>query len=266
MSVYAISVSRDDKWIVCGTRKGASVWDGEMHERVIEVEGADTVWAVDVSPDSTRFAAGTERNEASIWSIPSGERLVGPLKHYTDGVTGIRFSPNGEHIATACWGNSINIFDSHTGGKLVTIDTNIPRWGLATPLAWSSDNQQIFAASLENTIRSFNTSTGSQLAESQTLHDGNNNVNSIALAANNKFIATFADHSISFLDTTTLAQIGPVIEDGEQTWSIAISADSSYLATGGDEGEIVMRDLGKVLPGLYGPFHVSICAFIASAC
>ena len=33
MIVQAISVSRDGKWIVCGTnRKGARVWDGEMHK------------------------------------------------------------------------------------------------------------------------------------------------------------------------------------------------------------------------------------------
>ena len=35
MEVFAISVSRDHKQIVCGTMMGASVWDGEMHEKLI---------------------------------------------------------------------------------------------------------------------------------------------------------------------------------------------------------------------------------------
>ena len=260
MDVYAISVSRDDKWVVCGTDgAGASVWDSEMRTKVVDVEGDNTVDAVDVSADSTRFATGTNRKEASIWSITTGERLVGPLEHDA-GVLGIRFSPSGVLIAT-CAGNSIRIFDSRTGDKLVAIDIPIPIPGPTTPIAWSSDGQQILAASFDNNIRAFDASTGTQLTESQILHDGHNDVPSIALAANGKFIATFAECSISFLDTSTLARIGPIIEDSKRIWSVAISADSTRLATGQYHGKIIIRDLTKILPDAYtGPFDVSVCA------
>ena len=262
MTVYAISVSRDQKWIVCGTAEGAMVWDGEMHEKVIVVEDTRTVYAVDVSPDSTKFATGSG-NTASIWSITSGKRLVGPLKH-NEKISGIPFSPTGERFATACYTASIYVFDSQTGDKLVTINTTILRKVPATPLAWSSDAQQIFVAS-DHKIRSFKISTGSLLAESQVLHDGTNYVYSIALATNNKFIAASGDRSISFLDTSTLTRIGPDIEDGERVASIAISADSSHLVTGRGDGKFVIRDLSKILPDLYGPFNVSIWVFIISA-
>ena len=260
MHVYAISASRDDKWIVCGTSTGASLWDREMRKKVVDVEGRNTtVWAVDVSPDSTRFATATGE-AATIWSLPSGERLVGPLEHDYH-VTGIRFSPNGEHIATACLSNSIRIIDSHTGDELVAINTDIPQCVPAIPLAWTNDGQQIFAAYYDNKIRSFDTSTGSPLAESQIVHchNGDDNVHSIALAANGKFIATSANHSISFLDSSTLTRIGTVIEDsdGKLIRSIAISMDSSQLVTGRLDGKVIIRDLSKILPDSYGPFHVS---------
>ena len=193
MIVYAISMSRDCKWMVCGAMKGASVWDGEMHEKLIDVEGNNTVWAVDVSPDSTRFATGTGagHHTASIWSITStaGERLVGPLQHGSH-ATGIRFSPDGEHIATACFDGPVCIFNSCNGDKLITIDTATPELAGTIPLAWSSDGQQIFAASKDKTIRSFDVSTGSQLAE---LHIPSRiyGPHSLALAPNCKFIATF---------------------------------------------------------------------------
>ncbi|KAG8220501.1 WD40-repeat-containing domain protein, partial [Butyriboletus roseoflavus] len=253
-TVRAISASSDHKWIVCGTTKGASVWDGEMHEEVINVERTNIVWAVDVSPESTRFTTGTDK-DASIWSITSGKRLVGPLKH-ENYVMGVRFSPNGEQFATAHLGNSIHIYDSYTGDKLMTMKISILS-RVGTPLAWSRDGQQIFAASHDNKIKSFDISTGSLLAESQALHDGDGDVASIAVAPNNPFIATFADRSISFLDTSTLTRIGPVIDDGERIRSISISADSSHIATGGYEGKIVIRDLAKIMPGLYGPFNAS---------
>ena len=49
MIVHAISVSKDYKRVVCGTSlSGASVWDGEMHEKLITVEGGNEVWAVGV--------------------------------------------------------------------------------------------------------------------------------------------------------------------------------------------------------------------------
>ena len=139
---------------------GASVWDGEMCEKVVNVEGSDIVWAVDISPDSTRFATGTGRKDASIWSISTGERVVGPLKHDME----IRFSPTGERVATACVGSSVPLFD--TSNKLITLK---PRW--RGTLAWSSDGQQIFVASNDNKIKSFDVSTGSQLAELQILRD-----------------------------------------------------------------------------------------------
>ncbi|KAG8219312.1 WD40-repeat-containing domain protein [Butyriboletus roseoflavus] len=240
--VYSISVSRDGKWIVCGTNEGASMWDGEMREKVIDVESGNSVWAMDVSPDSTRFATGA-LEAVTVWSIKTGERLVGPLEH-DHTVTGVKFSPSGEHIATACYGRPIHIFDSHNGDKLITIDTTIPEFAATTPLAWSSDGQQIFATSKDNKINCFDVSTGSQLTESLQITGGNY---SLALAPNGKFIATFGDHSIVFLDTLTLSRTGPVIEKSEQIRSIAISQDSSYLATGRYDGKIVVRHLNGVL-------------------
>ena len=123
-------------------------------------------------------------------------------------------------------------------------------------LAWSSDGQQIFATSEDGKIRS----TGSQRAELQ-LPNANDGyyAHSIALAPNGKFIATFADRTISLLDTSTLTRISPVIEGGERIWSIAISSDGSYLATGQIDGEIIIYNINDIPPGSHGPSHASIC-------
>ena len=258
----AICLSRDHKWAVCGTYNGASVWDEEIHDKVIDVEGKSRVWAVDVSPDSTRFSTGTDKLEVSIWSIPKGERLVGPLQHDND-VTGVRFSPNGEQIATACYrGSGVRVFDSHNGDELVNIRTTAPELTAVTPLAWSSDGRRIVATSDYSKITSFDVSTGSQLAELQIINENY----SLALAPNGKFIATFGGHSVEFLDASTLSRIVTVAEDNEEIRSIAISADNSCLATGQADGKIIVRNLSKILLDSYGPFHVGICAIIVPTC
>ncbi|KAF8546544.1 tricorn protease domain 2-containing protein [Imleria badia] len=125
MSIRAISVSRDGKWIVCGTTlRGASVWDGEIRARAVEVERAESIDsdAVDISPDSTRFATCTSFSgqQVSIWDILTGKRLVSPLIHRGD-ITGVAFSPNGEHIATAGGEfQCIRVFDSGNGNEVIT--------------------------------------------------------------------------------------------------------------------------------------------------
>ena len=240
--------------------EGSECVGRRMDEEVITVEGGNQVFAVDISLDSARFSTGTNKAEVSIWSMTKGERLVGPLQH-DEQVTGTRFSPNGEQIATACYrGSRIRVFDSRSGDELITIDTTTPQVAAITPLAWSSDGQRIFAASESDKISSFDVSTGAQLAELQIPSRLIRGVHSLALAPNCKFIATFAHQSISFLDASTLAQAGPVIED-TNIRSIAISQDNTYLATGHFYGKIIVRNLSQILPDLYGPFHVSICLY-----
>ena len=259
--VNAISVSRDGKWIACGTTRGATIWDVETQEKAIEVQGTDDVDAVDISPESTRFATAAGRHgdyKASIWNIITGGRLVGPLQHVSY-IAGIKFSPNGEHIATVVDERSIRVFDSRNGDQLITINARTPWRGATTPLAWSNNGKQFFAASINRKIKTFDVSSGSQLAEFQV--HGDDEVMSIALATNGKFLATFAGNFISFLDASTLTQIGPVIEDSERIRSIALSPDCIHLATGGREGIITIRNLNNILPDLYGPFHVSVHAF-----
>ncbi|KAG8220765.1 quinon protein alcohol dehydrogenase-like superfamily [Butyriboletus roseoflavus] len=226
-----------------------------VSEKVIDVEGADiVVRTVDVSSDSTTFATGTSK-AVSTWSMTSRKRLVGPLKHGSY-VTAVRFAPSGERIATASSGRLIRVFDSRNGDELVTIETNITSRWPSTPLAWSNDGQRIFAVSKDNKIKVFDRSTGSQLAESQTLNGGDD-VKSIALATNGKFIATFAGSTISFLAMSTLSQVGPVINDSNEIWAIAMSQNSGYLATGLRDGKITIRDLSGILPDVYGPFQPS---------
>jgi WD40 repeat protein len=258
MDLNAISVSNDGRWIVCGTTKGASVWEEELQRKVVEVEDTKDVWAVDISPESTRFATGTgmgNGRKASIWSITTGERLVGPLEH-DSAVIGIKFSPDGGHIATACQG-SIRIFDSHSGHQLIIIENQLPNF-LTTPIVWSSDGR-LFAVSKGGTIKSFDTATGSQSAEWQIRSDNSDGPMSIALFADNRSIAYLAGHSVSFWDTSTHAQLGSLIsEDDNEIRSIALSPDGTRLATGGDNNKtITIWNLGDILPESYVPVTVS---------
>lgn len=258
---YAVALSRDHRWIVSGVEGGASVWDAKTHDKVVQVSMDNFVVTVDISPDSTRFTTGTASSRktglhlVNIWDITNGERLVGPLEH-EGAVIGVKFSPNGSHIATVTQTHHIRIFNSTNGDQLVVIDNPMPEWSAITPLAWSSDGQQLFAISEGGKIKSFNTSTGSPLAEWQ-IHDNSEDLVSIALSSNDKFIASFANHSISFWDTSSHARLGSILKDVDRIRSIALSPNGRHLATGGFNKTITIWDLSSVLPESYLPLSVS---------
>ena len=256
MNMYAISVSRDHKWVVCAATMGASVWDAELREKVVEVEGGERVVSVDVAPNCTKFATGGY-SQVIIWSITTGEKLLGPLEH-GDYARGLMFSPDGGRLATACYGDStIRIFDAHNGDRLISIKHQIPDVSYL-PITWSTHahSQQLFAVSTDYKIKSFDSSTGSPLAEWQ-IHGNSNGPMSIALSANGKFIASSAGRFISFWDASTHTQLG-VVEETHNIHSVALSPDGCRLATGSrDSGSSIIQDLRGILPDTYLPGNVS---------
>ena len=255
MDMYAISVSKDQKWIVCGTTKGASVWDAELREKVVEVESGDHVFSVDVAPDCTNFATGTrEEEQVTIWSITTGEKLLGPLKHGND-VMGVKFSPDGGRLATACHNGSIRIFNAHNGDQLISIKNPIPVNSYLS-IVWSTHGQQLFAASKGYKIKSFDSSTGSPLAEWK-IHENDDGPMSIALSENGKFIASSAGHFVSFWDTSTHVQLG-IIEETQKIESIALLPGGCRLATGStNSASSIIWDLRSILPDSYLVNNVS---------
>ena len=259
MSLYAISVSKDQMWVVCGTTNGASVLDAELREKVAEVEKGERVYAVDVAPDCTRFATGTNGDKANIWSITTGEKLVGPLEH-GGVVDGTKFSPDGGRLATACSkDSSIRIFDTHNGHLLFSIETPISVDSYL-PITWSTHGQRLFAVSRDYKIKSFNSSAGSSLAlaEWEIYESSRDDPMSIVLSADGKFIASSAGRVVSFWDTSTHTQLG-IVEETQNIQSIALSPDGCRLATGSrGSGSSTIWDLRGILPDSYLPGNVSI--------
>ena len=243
--------------------EGATVWDTKSHDKVHQVDSSNVVGTVDISPDSTKFATGSwlagtsldSENSVNVWDITTGERLVGPLQRGGT-VVGVKFSPNGNHLATLAQEHHIRIFNSKNGDQLIEFDNQIPQWSSITPIVWPSD-AQLFAMSEGGKIKSFDTSTGSQLAEWKIHEDSVLRVISIALPANNKFIASSASRSVSFWDTSTHTQLSNVLEDVDEIRSIALSPDGTHLATGGYNTTITIWNLRGILPESYLPIPVS---------
>ncbi|KAF8552374.1 hypothetical protein OG21DRAFT_1443645, partial [Imleria badia] len=248
--IYAASMSPDCRWLVLGQHPNVTMWDAQTHRKVLDIKGhTNSVFSVDISPDSTKFATGSADNQASIWSMTTGERLVGPLGHKY-WVMAVRFSPAGDRIATATGQNgkhsyNIRIFNSENGHQLLDMPFRF-FLHISSPLSWSADGRQLFAASY-NEAKRFDTSSGLLLGN-WSIPGGSRT--SIVLSHNQRFAAIAAQGSLSFWDTATEQQICAVINCTD-VWSIALSPNDDCIATGESNGKVTLRSLREILPRSY---------------
>ena len=86
--ILAAALSPDRRWLVGGLARRDSagegkanvvVWDAQTHEKVLDID--TPAISLNISPDSTTLATGLIGGSLCIWSITTGERLVGPLLH-----------------------------------------------------------------------------------------------------------------------------------------------------------------------------------------
>ena len=246
--VSSIAVSRDGKWIVCGMTKGqVAVWNAESREKVSEDKGHgdNWVWAVDISPDATRVVSGADDRNVRVWSRSTGEQLLGPFEHDFE-VAAVKFSPDGQFIATATSERkSIRVYDSRNG-RLLFDNPIMVGVGLNQSLAWVSDSKQLFALSDDGRVRCLDMPTG-RILSAWAIHGYN--FRCIALASNGAFIAASANSSVSFWDTATHKQIGPLIRYRDNVEDMAISANGDLVIS--RVGTIILWKLPDILPSSY---------------
>jgi len=263
--IHAAALSPDRKWLLCGLKivnqsggkANVRVWDAQTHEKVRDIDDhVLAVLSVDISRDSTKFATAAAGGAVFIWSMTTGKRLAGPLIH--DGrVVAVRFSPNGDRVATATAENpdakSIRIYNSDNGQELLEIPFSVKQM-ISSSLAWSGDGRQLFAVSYGG-VKCFDTSSGILLGKWST-HNGGHPA-CIALARSQKFIVVSTNNSLSFWDASTHKQIGNVINHGSTIRSAALSPDDDRIVTGEENGKVTIRSLRDILPFSYLTVNVS---------
>ena len=245
-SVCAIAVSKDGKWVVSGSARLVTVWNAQNHSKVTEWKAHDRwVCRVDVSPDGTRIATGSDDNTLCIWSLSTaGERLLGALKH-DHWVLAVKFSPNGRLIATAACDGNIRVYDSRTGGLIEFPSKANSNSGHS--LTWATDNDLLFVSSSDGNVIALEVSTRITLSK-WAIHSSKN-ATCIALPNNGGFVATSAGSSISFWDIGTREQIGSVIEHTQDVVTMGISTYHDLVVRG--DKTITIWRLCDILPSRY---------------
>ncbi|KAG2757700.1 WD40 repeat-like protein [Suillus brevipes Sb2] len=209
-AVISMALSPDGKKAVSGSWDGAvRLWDIDTCKVVTKWTGhTDIVWSVCWSPDGRRVLSGSHDGTARQWEVKNGETMPEPIENILasietghEQVYAVIYSPDMTLIATGGWdgrnASSIKIWDTKTGKLVATLKGHTDA---VTCLAWTKNGKTLISASVDSSIRTWNTTKWKQTAvldEHAGVHA--DEVNCVSFSAGGKRLATGCDDEHAYI-------------------------------------------------------------------
>lgn len=168
----AVAVSRDGKLITSGDNKGEVIaWHGDSGESLAQaIKGFKAhYWAIcslDISPDGAVLATGSSDNTTKLWNTQTWQLLGKPIE-CSDEVNCVRYSPSGEHLAIATFGD-IQIWTSNAKECIANFEGHaVVSRAYNVSIAWKPDGTRLLSAGSyrDCTIREWDSSTWKQVGK-----------------------------------------------------------------------------------------------------
>ncbi|KAG2351538.1 WD40-repeat-containing domain protein [Suillus spraguei] len=150
--VWAVAVSGDGRWVVAGGGDD-NVNSGELKACEVETgivkkfEGHSwDINTVDIFPDSTLLASGSDDQTARIWNLETGKLVAGPFKSI-DCVGAVRFSSDSKKLVVKSGSAMcLEVWDIQSQ-KLDVRKGKPDRRGITlSPVFWTNKNKTIITA------------------------------------------------------------------------------------------------------------------------
>ena len=207
--------------------------------KLLASAGMDRSWRLwDTDKWDTKFTSGPAPNNGHVLALdfsPDGKTLA--IGHSQDQEIG----PDGDLIRQQF--RNIMLIDTETGKAKTGMGTNAyghPDW--ITGLAYTADGQTIITASRDFIIRFWSLKTN-QVTRQFRAH--NAGIAQLVVAPEDGFIATAGEDRVATVWSVILrTQSTRAMLTGHsgQIWFTALSNDGQYMATGGTDKRILLRD------------------------
>ena len=125
--------NRDGTRVVAPSGDGVIVWDvATGRKAIVRRHSGEPLASAAFSPDGTRFATLGSSNDLRIWDAGDGRQLL-RVTTGRGGGFGLRWRPDGTHVAVGLLDGTIKVFDAETGDETLVLR------GSSFDLAFSPD-------------------------------------------------------------------------------------------------------------------------------
>jgi len=151
-------------------------------------------------------------------------------------VRSVRYSPSGEHLLVAGYGDSIKLLDARD----LKVVRSIPFKGKVSDALFLNEGEQL-AASMKNKVQFWSARTGEQLPTTLTHAHG---ICCLDASPDGRFLAASGGSAeVSIWDLKTHKRVHLLKESGESVGHVEFSPDGKYLACAGQDGTVSVWDV-----------------------
>ncbi|MBE9044840.1 caspase family protein [Pleurocapsales cyanobacterium LEGE 10410] len=211
------------KLISTGVDKTVRIW--QVFARYTNNE---SIYTVAANPTSNTFATAGSDGEIKVWrnQLNGTPELIRTLSGHQDTVSQIKYSPDGQLMASASWDKTIKLWDRSTG-KL--IDTLKHEQGVNT-IAFSSDSQILVTGSEDTTVKLWSLDNKPELIKTLTGHT--DSIKAVTVSPDGQLIASAGYDNTIKLWNITGELLQTIDAHNLAITSLAFTPDSKTLASG----------------------------------
>ncbi len=219
-------------------RKVIDLGDVSVNTLAFSPDGA---WAVSGSGNATTRAVEVKESSVDLWDVDSGRHRK-TLFRTKRGVCEVAVSPDGKKVAAGCWDGLVTVWDSETG----EVAWNRSDPGLdAMSVAFSPDGKSLamgygeYSSDKVGRVKIRDVISG---AETKAFTGPFGGVNKIAFHPDGRRLAVAGSELVEIWDLETTRKIHELKGHRKWVYCLAFSPDGKWLATGGWDRTVKLRD------------------------
>ncbi len=195
------------------------------------IRTTDSVYAVSISPDGMRLAAGGADQKITIVDMET-QQILRIIEDHADSVMDVAWSPAGDRIASASYDKSCRVFDAATGEARRTF-TNHKEPVYA--VAFLADGQSLVSGGADSKLRVWPVGDGEQIREIAGFGD---HIFRIAVTIDGRVYSAGADRQVREHQLADGKLVRTMTGHADWVYALTVDPQRERLATGCYDGEV----------------------------